>query len=327
MTNYLTLILLLLLFNTSTALALNINSSSLQGLSRTYGFLIGQDYYLSQIEQKFPELKSSVDLARLNFSSAFPKIESKLKIVLKDEFGENNFQALETNLNAEITKNFNKRKIIKEEAVAFIEKVTDRSKGNIESPVLEYLLAVKYESNLVGEFLDGYKQQYQTDGSGKAQGIKLKIKIPSSWREKEGERPHILRKWVNENGTGLSMILLEIRDADGYNPSKNEVERFVTSGEIMTMLPEGAKFVASGKFNIEMQTGFWIEMSMLAERAEVEILQNILRYQFFFNGKAIALSCHTAGTKENKKNVEDVFKRTRPLCQQVLNSLVLPQVY
>jgi hypothetical protein len=321
------LTLLMLITIPVTSFAINFNPTSVKGMTQAYGFILGQEYSLSRIAKKFPELSGNVELARAQFSSTFPGIKMKLETHLKHAMGEKLFQKTAASLRTKLRDTLGRQEITMEIAVNFLEQVKVRAKGEIESPVLEYLLAVKYTANPLGEFADGYRQRYQTDGSGKSQGIKLKLQLPRSWAAKEGERPHIVKKWVSENGTGLEIILLDIRDAQGYNPTKKEIEEFVRSGEVKETVPEAATYVASGTFTIEMRTGYWVQMAMLIERAEMKGYQDVLMYQFFFRGKVVGLMCQAGGPETEKPKVNEAFKRIRPLCQQVLNSLVLLQAY
>jgi len=123
------------------------------------------------------------------------------------------------------------------------------------------------------------------------------------------------------------MFILDIRDSQWNNPSKKEIENFVKSGELKEIVPEGSSYVASGNFSIEGRPGYWLQMTMSIERAGVIIHQDIVAYQFFFRSKAIGLMCQAAGPVTEKLKIKEAFKRIRPLCQQVLNSLVLEQAY
>lgn len=137
----------------------------------------------------------------------------------------------------------------------------------MEPEVLRYLLAVRYSRNPGAEFADGFRQRFRTDGMGKAQGIRLGLQLPRSWLAKDGERPHIVQKWTSEGGTGNSMVLLDIRDAEGYNPSRSAMEKFVKSGEARDVVPEGGKVHDSGNITLENRTGYWVDMSVKLERA------------------------------------------------------------
>lgn len=321
------LILLTFFAYSPTSFAINFNSTSVKGIAQAYGFVLGQEYSLSRIAKEFPELTVGVELARAQFGSTFPEIKTKLETQLKKAMSEKLFQETATNLRTKLRETIGRQQITSDIAANFLEQVKARSKGGIESPVLEYLLAVKYTANPVGEFADGFRQRYQTDGTGKSQGIKINLQLPMSWAGKDGERPHIVQKWVSENGTGLEMILLDIRDGQGYNPTKKEMEEFVRSGEVKDSVPDGSTYVASGNFTLEKQTGYWLQFAMILERAGTKMYQDVLMYQFFFRGKAIGIMCQAGGAENEKPKVNEAFKRIRPLCQQVLNSVVLPQAY
>ncbi len=310
-----------------TVFAINVNPISMKGMTQAYGFVIGQEYSLSRIEKEFPELTGEVELARTQFDSTFPGIKTKLEVQLKQAMSPKHFQETATNLQSKLREILGRQQVTHEFALKLLEQVKARSKGEIESPVLEYLLAVKYTANPVGEFSDGFRQHYSTDGKGKSKGIKLRMQIPRSWAGKVGDRPHIVQKWTSENGTGLEMFILDIRDSQWNNPSKKEIENFVKSGELKEIVPEGSSYVASGNFSIEGRPGYWLQMTMSIERAGVIIHQDIVAYQFFFRSKAIGLMCQAAGPVTEKLKIKEAFKRIRPLCQQVLNSLVLEQAY
>lgn len=234
------LILLTLLVCSTTTFAINFNPTSVKGIAQAYGFVLGQEYSLSRIAKEFPELTMISDLARSRFDSTFPDIKTKLETQLKSAMGEKLFQEMATITQTKIEGTLGRHQITREIAVNFIEQVKAKSKGEIESPIIEYLLAVKYTTNPVGELADGFRQHYQTEGIGKSQGVKINLQLPQSWARKEGERPHIVQKWVSENGTGLEMILLDIRDVQGYNPTKEEMEKFVSSGEAKDSVPGGS---------------------------------------------------------------------------------------
>lgn len=321
------LIVLTLITCSPATLAINLNATSVKGLAQAYGFIIGQEYSLSRVAKEYPEMSVRVELARAQFNSTFPDIRTKLEIELKKAMGEKPFQETDTTLRKKLRETLGHQKITSEIAINFLEQVKSRSKGEIESPVLEYLLAVKYMANPAGEYADGFRQRYSTDGVGKSKGIKINLQLPRSWAKKEGERPHIVQKWVSENGTGLEMIHLDIRDGEGYNPTKKEMEEFVRSGEVKDSVPDGYTYVSAGNFTLERQTGYWLQMTASIERVGIKMYLNALMYQFFFRGKVIGVMCTASGTENEKTKVDEAFNRIRPLCQQVLNSLVLVQAY
>lgn len=310
-----------------TASELYFTKASVDGIARAYGFVLGQELAIERINKEYPELSVSVVLAKAEFDASFPNIKLKLKDQLVSAMGEKIFDELDMGSKKELQTTLTNQIISREIAQGFLQQVRERSKGKIDSPVIEFLLSVQYLSYPVGEFADGYRQRFTSDGHGKAQGINLVLQLPKSWKAQEGERPHIVQKWVSQNGTGLEMILLDIRDAKGYTPTNTEIEAFVSSGEVKDTILSGSTYLNSSVFSLEMQKGYRLETSMIQERAGMKLYQHMDMYQLFFHGKAIGLMCQSSSSVENKENADESFKKNEPLCQQVLNSLVLMQVY
>jgi len=296
-------------------------------LSQAYGFILGQELSLERIRKEYPELSASVMLVKAQFDSSFPSIKSKLRDQLVHALGNKLFDKTDKELKKQFKTNLGNQIITKDIAQEFLQQVKERAEGKIDSPVIEYMLSVNYLSFPTGEFAKNYRQRFNSEGHAKAQGIKLTLQLPKSWKAKEGERPHIVQKWISQNGTGLEMILLDIRDAEGYTPTDSDVEAIASSGEIKDMLPAGATYLESGIFSLEMRKGLWFEMTMAQERAGIELYQRSRMHQLFFRGKAIGLMCSASDSIEDKAKIDEAFKRIKPLCQQVLNSLVLLQAY
>lgn len=317
-----------LLSSTAPAAAIEHNQGSVKALSKAYGFVLGQNYTLQRIRVAYPHAALQVEQARLAFNAAFPDIQDKLERELVSAITEQKFRELKREINKKITDTVAVQQITPQTAEGFLETVKARSKGNdIEEDVLRYLLAVRYASNPVGEYVDGFRQRYRTDGTGKSQGIKVALQVPRSWLAKDGERPHIVKKWLSEGGTGKYVLHLDFRGAEGYEPSRQEIERSVKNGELRDFVPEGGVFHNGGSFSVEGRPGYWIDMSINLERIGYRMYERAYMYQFFFRGKAIGIMCTSIDTEENSKIADAAAALNKPLCLQVINSIVLEQKY
>jgi hypothetical protein len=270
--------------------ALYHNQTSIKAISKAYGFILGQEFSLARVERTYPVATMQVELARVTFNSAFPDIKKKIEAELTAALTEPKFKELSTGMDNKIRPFLTKQQLTPQLAQQFLEQVTARAKGDkIEPDVLRYLLAIRYATNPVEEFGDGFRQRFRTDGTGKSQGIRLVLQLPRSWFAKDGERPHIVQKWTSEGGTGSSMIMLDIRDAQGYNPDRREMERFVKSGEVREAVPDGGTMHDAGTFTMEQRTGYWLDMSVKLERAGFRMYERSTMHQLFINGKSIGL--------------------------------------
>lgn len=309
------------------ALALNVNESALKGLSQAYGYLYGQAHTLQTFVRRYPELSLQAEVAEREFSASFPGVQTLLRAELLKALGEERIAKFESRIKREIQFTLDRQRLSRDGAVEFIGEVRRRAKGAIDSPVLEFLLAVTFQKAPVREFSNGFRQRYETDGTGKSRGLIVRLQLPRSWLAKEGERPHIVQKWVSQHGTGLEMLMLDIREGATPDPGRAEVDEFVRSGAVREVVPDGGTYYDAGTFTIERRPGYWVDMLHEQERATSTIRQRLRMYQFFFRGKAITLWCSAAGSASDIGRVDEAFERVKPLCGQVLNSIVLPQAY
>lgn len=304
------------------ASALNVNRVSIKGIAQAYGFLLAQESALSRIEESFPDMAPDVMLARLQFKSSFGDVRGQLAKEIRDAAGDSEFENMKSRLEES---DYLKEPIDRGTATSFLNVIKQRAKGEIPSPVLEYMLSSRYQSNPADEYIDGFRQRYESDGAGKALGVRMKLQLPRSWLGYDGERPHILRKWISENGTGLEMINVDVRDANGYSPTRLELERFAKSAEAKEAVPDGGRLIASGTFALEKQVGYWMTFAGPVERGELKWFTRAIMYQLFFRGKAVGIMCQAR--RESEGAALEAMSRIRPLCALVLNSLVLPQAY
>lgn len=325
---FLGLLLASLLPSLSQAAALNHSHQAIKSISRAYGFVVGQSIALKVIEQAHPGLAAEARAARAAFESGFPGAEGKLEAELAAVFGDKSFAVMRAETFSLLTDVMQREHWSEEQGRNFIAGLKSRAQGEgIEQDILDYLLAVVYAAEPASEFSDGFRQRYRTDGSGNAQGLRLRLQLPRSWAGAEGERPHIVRKWTSEGGNGHAVILLEIRDAQGFAPTRAEIARFIASGGAQELAADGGEVVDAAAFTLETLPGVSAVLRVPLERAGVRMLSWAQVYRIHFRGKALSLTCMQAGAEGEAELVEQRFRRIQPLCRQVANSLVLEQLY
>ena len=319
------LIITLLAF--SSASAIEINNRNSRSLGEVYGFVIAQDASLDAILIKYPELARDVLLTGLDFERTFGDVESRLQPMFSSILGKEETAGLRLQLLAQNAQWLQDNPITKDIALVFLEEVRNRAKGEIHSPVLEYLLALRFSDNPAKELIEGFRQSFKTDGSGKSQGLVLNLQLPRSWKEKEASRPHIVRKWQSEGGTGPGLIMLMVRDTAGETPSRTDIAGWMQPGEIETLVPDGGVLRDHGMVMIEDQPGYFMDFEMLIERAGAVVFQIMRQYAIFYRGKMIAIQCAAGALESQRINVDEEFQGLKPLCQQVVNTLVIPELY
>lgn len=310
------------------AYALEKSRASINKVSKAYGYLLGQAYSLDRVAREYPNLAGHAAVAKSLFDAAFANPEATLEAELRSTLPPGDFERVKERILEKTAATLSQQAITEAIARTFVSTVQSRAKGeSVEPDVLQTLLAVKYQANPVAEFLDGWRQRYQTDGSGKSLGLRLALQLPKSWFAREAERPHILQKWLSEGGSGRGLIMVMVVNGAGPEPSAQEVKASVQSGEIKEWLPENAKLIGTKTFTLETRTGFSMDFSIDQERAWFELYQRSTTYNLFFRDWFIQITCGAMSEQTDRKTADAEFIRIKPICQQVLNSLVLPQAY
>lgn len=308
------------------ATLINHNEKSVKGLAKTYGFLIGQQLTLDEIDRRHPEHKTEAFMARLTFDAAFPRLLLDLEAELRAIVGSEKLVELRAQLLAQL--DAIRQPVDSKGASEFLKEVHGRAKGEGMDPeVLAYLLAIRYARQPASEFSDGFRERFQTDGTGKSQGLRLTLQLPRSWQAQEGERPHIVKKWISEGGTGLSMVALDIRDTGGVTLTSADIADLLKSGDIRQMFAGLGAVSDASPFSVERQPGLLVRLSLPQERLGLRLFSEGAIYQVYFRGKAIGITCMASRPEPDRVGAADAWKGLEPLCKQIANSLVLSQVY
>ena len=300
---------------------------SVNALSRTYGFLLGQQWSLELVEDKFPDLSARVLLATLEFDTSFSSVLSRVSDLLLQVLGQDGFDENKRELRELLGGTIQSDLVTREVADAFLIEVNNRAEGYIESPILETILSVTYGLDPGREFLAGHRQRFSSKGHTKARGLEIELQLPRSWLAEEGERPHIVQKWTSQNGTGLDMLMLQISDDLEVFMTESVWNEYVALGEFEDMVPDGLQKLDSGRFSLEQRTGIWLDLNGRIERAGVEMFTHQRFFMFLARDKFVSVVCGTFRPTDSAAEVAEIFENMEPLCQAVLNSVVLPQIY
>lgn len=224
---YFLIIMLFLFFNINNVLAQNFSNSNskYETLGATYSFYLGNQYLISKAIKTYPEHEEKLLEIRnrfnYNFQDSIENIKKDLLLVLnKNELEDLENQIFQSFDNT--VPNFNQININ-----ALINNLNDFSKGNNISPeILKTILNYKplYTKFPEQEMLDNFIQEYSTKNNKKANGLNLKFKLPFSWRGFEGERPHIVQKYISNNGNGLEMFQIYITE----NKDNIDINEFIS---------------------------------------------------------------------------------------------------
>ena len=128
----------------------------------------------------------------------------------------------------------------------------------------------------------------------------MTLSYPKSWKAMEGERPHIVQKFVSKGGKGLEMALIITKPLplpSGTVISEKELKEFFSPTELRGMLPPGATFVDAKPTRIEGLPAGILEYTMRQERAGKAVGVRTIAYTFIDGTNLVQLQCMVSAGK------------------------------
>jgi len=302
--------------------AIPITKQTIIDISTTYGYYQGQEYILNAIKKKYPKLSNEVLIAKSKFDLSFSKSIKNIDTLMSKH---DRWESIKKDI---VNNKLDLSNLTYTESVNFIDRVKERAKGNIETPVLETLLILNpsYENNPEKEFYDGFKKKYISDGLKKSKGIEFSLDVPMSWISKEANRPNIVRKFISQNGHGTEMAMVLVYNfPDGKYLSVNDIKSAVNKKDMKEALPPNAILKDYGYIKVETLPSYWQRYSIAMQRFKKTMTTEILAYTIFYGDKLIQIQFHI-GDFDNK-NFEKRFKKFEPLFDSIINSFVLTSLY
>ena len=294
------------------------------GMMTGYGFYRGQRYINKRLYQRFPSLRDRLILARTKFNARFKPSANRIEQFMSENWPDN------PNFEAELRKTLEEQLVWSqitlseaEESVTGLERV---SEGDIPLQFLKPLLMFHptYMAQPAREFLDGYVEEYRTDGTGKSRGVLLGIEYPTSWKAKEGRRPHVVKKFISQNGSGFAsavITIVEIPAPFSGMVSENDISTLAGEG-LWEHISPGLKLIDEGLVRIAGRPSLWGEVSGDLVRVGVTFQMHSLVFAFIHKDCLIFVSLSTMSKPGlSEENAKDMFWRNGPLFQLIVNSI------
>ncbi len=200
-------------------------------------------------------------------------------------------------------------------------------------PVLETLLMFypDYQKYPKKEFLDHYYYKYTSDPKT-AKGINFSIKIPNTWKARDGNHPNVVKKFTNENGRGLISFVITIKNYPLSEFQKEGITNelfleLLKSEDIFnTFISSKEKYIDSGSLGIANLPAIWLKTSLKTQKMRTEIEADNIHYIIIYKDKIIDLFASVPVSINNIK-FTDKFSKYEPLFDLIVNSLVINDLY
>lgn len=301
-------------------------------LGQAYGFVLGQQASLELIEMKFPDLAKDVKAAWFSFNStalgeSVKGVEEELHRELGDKWSE-----YEKAMAAQIDSLIVGQELTRQQAIAFLEEVNKRSKGEMPESILATLLSAhsRFARNPELELSAGWKQTFRTKDHQKAKGVDFSVSLPASWSKREGNRPNIIQVFQSSAGHGLIMCNLMVKTLplpEGYKPTKEELKEFFQPNELKGMIPDGGTFIDAKEIVLEGLPAGMLVCDQTQKRLDLEITMRMTQFVTIYDGSMIFIQFMVTKMPDSTDTLADLQKQFLPAFKAVANTLVLNDRY
>ena len=263
-------------------------------LLSAYGYCVGLNRHLNYVSRAFQSLGADVAQARSEFSVTFGASCKVLDALIPPETKLRIAPKIDRVISRSLVKD-----VI--EASLFLEKVRRRAKGDIHSPIKEYLLSLNPDISRQPqkEFLKGFTKNYSTKNHLKAKGVNLTIHLPFSWKRREGKRPDIIQfftsRGLDDSSVGVALSISKVPLFKGKKLTDKEGSGFFTKEAISAFVKQDEKLIESGAFEIDNQPAGHILTDSKVTRSGIDFYSRTLTYMVFYDGSIIYISCVIGG--------------------------------
>ena len=316
---------------TVSSYAITPNKDLMLDMSRTYGYYLGQNYALDNIEKKYPSLKNEIFLVKNEFDLKYLKSIKEIEQFYIKNMSKKQWNDFKSTISNGIKKQLNTN-ISYEEALESIQTGKARIKGDIESPVIETLLMFNpnYQKNPIEELNDKFIQTYNSKDNPKAKGVDFSVKVPKSWKSQEANRPNIVRKFTSNNGyiiedTFIENIMILVYDLP------IEVKKLTSQDvtDVCNDIPENSVLRECKATTLENLPVVVQRLKLNMKRLENSMNMEVVQYNVFYKNKMIIIQGQvgTMNEKISEKTLLERFEKFKPVFNYVANSLMISNLY
>lgn len=164
--------------------------------------------------------------------------------------------------------------------------------------------------------------EYSTKHHVKAAGLHITLRYPATWGAVEGNRPHIIQKFVSAGGKGLELcMLLVVRSPEPITDADAGAALEVKA--LRQYVPPGAFFIAGERTTLDGIPAGIISYKATQHVAGQSVTMYNRNYMMFYDSKSIQLQCGVGGRSDAESLAKRFHDYSRSVFTLIANSLVV----
>lgn len=143
---------------------------------------------------------------------------------------------------------------------------------------------------------------FETDGTDKSVGLKVKVKYPCNWSIGEGDRPHNVKKFSYTFGDGKFINYVLTIKKIGFTPSKSDITEMFSLKEMKESYKDYGAFQSYKKCFIDGQNCVEVVIKKKNENPGATNYLYIIQYLIMYEDKLITLGFSVGAKSETESN-------------------------
>jgi hypothetical protein len=304
----------------------------LNQLASAYGFARIQELSLEVIRKQFPDLQQQVDHSSAIFTaSAFGEGAKGVVLELEEQLGADEWLANKESTEKQLKTLLPDKAIKREEAVAYLDEVRQRAKGQISEPIRSTLLSTnpRFLRDPAAEFAEGFRRMFRSKGHPKSKGADLLLSLPASWSSREGYRPNIVQVFESGNGNGRIMCSILVKDL-GVNAEElptHKVREMLEPSSLKDFIPDGAVMIDAEAMDLDGAPAGMVIFDLTEQKLDTSFTMRMTHFVTIQKDLMIAIQFAINSAPDTDVSLDDMQKRHLPLFRAIANSFVYNDRY
>lgn len=302
----------------------DVNKNAIEQAARVAGFMLAQTAVLEEIQRQHPDLagQSAARIAAFDAKFSFPA--QRARWFLSDTMGEVATDSFFENTQTQAAESA--ARLTRDQAQEFLSEMDLRLEGQMDEESFKAMLWLRHGRNPVDEMRD-WRQRFSSAGHPKSTGLNMTLEVPLSWRKTDGNRPHVLAKWMSQNGSGAMGITLLVREYP-YPVTMEEIKDIEATNDWSAIIPDDQTVLDGKVVIIDRQPAVQIDTNGQSQTLDTELGYRSRLYMAFPEGRVVNLQCMLGhAPDEDPTIVDDRFRGLQELCRRVAISMTFPDTY
>lgn len=170
------------------------------------------------------------------------------------------------------------------------------------------------------EYFNGNINRYCTDGLGKSLGLKICFNYPSKWSINEGNRPHVVKKFVCVETSEVVLFMINQLD---HIYTQSEIQRELSENSLRLVGNDLGTYIShDNNLRIDGLKAASVTYKTYETRGSIKLMLYNVTYIFFYKDKYVTFMFGNSSSNsetELKRN----FEKNKILYQLIINSIVV----